>query len=93
MTASCHSAARQRFSTLLQLELKKLLVGLESLGIQAKVENNTMAFKKLELSLSSVHHVIRELMLKRLNEGATLLALSYGIYAGVMHMAVRFTSP
>ena len=80
------------------LKLKPLVVRYNHWGYRPKVqENNTMVFKKLGVDvveLTPNFHVVRELMLESFKRrGDFCWHCHTGIYAGVMHMAVRFETP
>lgn len=81
-----------------KLKLKPLVVRFNHWGYRPKVEeNNTMVFKKLGVDVVEFQpsfHVVRELMLESLKRrGDFCWHCHTGIYAGVMHMAVRFEVP
>lgn len=81
-----------------ELKLKPLVVRYNHWGYRPKVEeNNTMVFKKLGVDyveFGANFHVIRELMLEALKRrGDFCWHCHTGIYAGVMHMAVKFEVP
>ncbi|MEZ5751841.1 MAG: N-acetyl sugar amidotransferase [Paracoccaceae bacterium] len=81
-----------------KLKLKPLVVRFNHWGYRPKVEeNNTMVFKKLGVDVVEFQpsfHVVRELMLESLKRrGDFCWHCHTGIYAGVMHMAVRFEIP
>ncbi len=81
-----------------KLELKPLVVRFNHWGYRPKVEeNNTMVFKKLGVDVVEFQpnfHVVRELMLESFKRrGDFCWHCHTGIYAGVMHMAVRFEIP
>ncbi|HHI82850.1 MAG TPA: N-acetyl sugar amidotransferase, partial [Rhizobiales bacterium] len=81
-----------------KLKLKPLVVRYNHWGYRPKVqENNTMVFKKLGVDvveLTPNFHVVRELMLESFKRrGDFCWHCHTGIYAGVMHMAVRFETP
>jgi N-acetyl sugar amidotransferase len=80
------------------LKLKPLVVRFNHWGYRPKVEeNNTMVFKKLGVDVIEFQpsfHVVRELMLESFKRrGDFCWHCHTGIYAGVMHMAVRFEIP
>ena len=80
------------------LKLKPLVVRFNHWGYRPKVEdNNTMVFKKLGVDVVEFQpnfHVVRELMLESFKRrGDFCWHCHTGIYAGVMHMAVRFQVP
>ena len=81
-----------------QLKMKPLVVRYNHWGYRPLVdENNTRVFKKLGVDvveLTTSFHVVRELMLESLKRrGDFCWHCHTGIYAGVMHMAVRFETP
>lgn len=81
-----------------QLKLKPLVVRYNHWGYRPKVqESNTSVFKQLGvdvLEFTTNFHVVRELMLESLKRrGDFCWHCHTGIYAGVMHMAVRFETP
>ncbi|WP_424984243.1 N-acetyl sugar amidotransferase [Maritalea sp. S77] len=81
-----------------KLKLKPLVVRYNHWGYRPKVqENNTMVFKKLGVDvveLTPNFHVVRELMLESFKRrGDFCWHCHTGIYAGVMHMALRFETP
>ena len=81
-----------------KLKLKPLVVRFNHWGYRPKVEeNNTMVFKKLGVDVVEFQpnfHVVRELMLESFKRrGDFCWHCHTGIYAGVMHMAVRFEIP
>jgi N-acetyl sugar amidotransferase len=81
-----------------QLKLKPLVVRYNHWGYRPLVdENNTRVFKQLGVDvveLTTSFHVVRELMLESLKRrGDFCWHCHTGIYAGVMHMAVRFETP
>lgn len=81
-----------------KLKLKPLVVRYNHWGYRPKVEdNNTMVFKKLGVDVVEFQpnfHVVRELMLESFKRrGDFCWHCHTGIYAGVMHMAVRFQVP
>jgi N-acetyl sugar amidotransferase len=81
-----------------QLKLKPLVVRYNHWGYRPLVEeNNTRVFKKLGVDVvefTTNWHVVRELMLESLKRrGDFCWHCHTGIYAGVMHMAVRFETP
>lgn len=81
-----------------KLKLKPLVVRYNHWGYRPKVEtNNAMVFKKLGVDvveLTPNFHVVRELMLESFKRrGDFCWHCHTGIYAGVMHMAVRFETP
>ena len=80
------------------LKLKPLVVRFNHWGYRPKVEdNNTVVFKKLGVDVVEFQpnfHVVRELMLESFKRrGDFCWHCHTGIYAGVMHMAVRFQVP
>jgi len=80
------------------LKLKPLVVRYNHWGYRPKVEtNNTMVFKKLGVDYIEYgvnFHVVRELMLEAFKRrGDFCWHCHTGIYAGVMHMAVKFNIP
>ncbi len=81
-----------------QLGLKPLVVRFNHWGYRPLVEeNNTRTFKKLGVDVVEFTpnwHVVRELMLESLRRrGDFCWHCHTGIYAGVMHMAIRFQTP
>lgn len=81
-----------------ELKLKPLVVRFNHWGYRPGVEdNNTRTFKKLGVDVVEFTpnwHVVRELMLESLKRrGDFCWHCHTGIYAGVMHMAVRFETP
>jgi N-acetyl sugar amidotransferase len=81
-----------------ELKLKPLVVRYNHWGYRPLVdENNTRVFKQLGVDVvefTSNFHVVRELMLESLKRrGDFCWHCHTGIYAGVMHMAVRFETP
>lgn len=81
-----------------QLKLKPLVVRYNHWGYRPLVdENNTRVFKRLGVDVVEMtpsFHVVRELMLESLKRrGDFCWHCHTGIYAGVMHMAVRFETP
>lgn len=81
-----------------QLKLKPLVVRFNHWGYRPLVdENNTRTFKLLGVDVVDFTpnwHVVRELMLESLKRrGDFCWHCHTGIYAGVMHMAVRFQTP
>jgi len=81
-----------------ELKLKPLVVRFNHWGYRPLVEeNNTRTFKKLGVDVvefTPSWHVVRELMLESLKRrGDFCWHCHTGIYAGVMHMAVRFDTP
>lgn len=81
-----------------KLKLKPLVVRYNHWGYRPKVEdNNAMVFKKLGVDVVEFQpnfHVVRELMLESFKRrGDFCWHCHTGIYAGVMHMAVRFQVP
>ncbi|MEP5731167.1 MAG: N-acetyl sugar amidotransferase [Sulfitobacter sp.] len=81
-----------------KLKLKPLVVRYNHWGYRPKVEdNNAMVFKKLGVDVIEFQpnfHVVRELMLESFKRrGDFCWHCHTGIYAGVMHMAVRFQVP
>jgi N-acetyl sugar amidotransferase len=81
-----------------QLKLKPLVVRFNHWGYRPLVEeNNTRVFKLLGVDVvdfTPSFHVVRELMLESLKRrGDFCWHCHTGIYAGVMHMAVRFETP
>lgn len=80
------------------LKLKPLVVRYNHWGYRPLVqENNTSVFKQLGVDvveLTTSFHVVRELMLESLKRrGDFCWHCHTGIYAGVMHMALRFETP
>ena len=81
-----------------QLKLKPLVIRFNHWGYRPLVEeNNTKVFKKLGVDVVEFTpnwHVVRELMLESLKRrGDFCWHCHTGIYAGVMHMALRFEIP
>lgn len=81
-----------------QLKLKPLVVRFNHWGYRPLVEeNNTRTFKILgvdTITFTPNWHVVRELMLESLKRrGDFCWHCHTGIYAGVMHMALRFQVP
>ena len=81
-----------------ELKLKPLVVRFNHWGYRPLVdENNTKTFKKLGVDVIDYTpnwHVIRELMLESLRRrGDFCWHCHTGIYAGVIHMAIRFETP
>ena len=81
-----------------ELKLKPLVVRYNHWGYRPLVEeNNTRVFKQLGVDVvefTTNFHVVRELMLESLKRrGDFCWHCHTGIYAGVMHMAVRFQIP
>lgn len=81
-----------------ELKLKPLVVRYNHWGYRPLVdENNTRVFKQLGVDVVEFTpnwHVVRELMLESLKRrGDFCWHCHTGIYAGVMHMAVRFETP
>lgn len=81
-----------------KLKLKPLVVRFNHWGYRPKVEeNNTMVFKKLGVEVVEFtpnFHVVRELMLESFKRrGDFCWHCHTGIYAGVMHMAIKFETP
>lgn len=81
-----------------ELKLKPLVVRFNHWGYRPLVEeNNTKAFKRLGVDVVEFmpsFHVVRELMLESFKRrGDFCWHCHTGIYAGVMHMAVRFEVP
>lgn len=81
-----------------QLGLKPLVVRYNHWGYRPLVEeNNTSVFKQLGVDVvefTTSFQVVRELMLESLKRrGDFCWHCHTGIYAGVMHMAVRFETP
>ncbi len=81
-----------------QLKLKPLVVRYNHWGYRPLVEeNNTKVFKQLGVDVVEFtpnFKVVRELMLESLKRrGDFCWHCHTGIYAGVMHMAVRFETP
>lgn len=81
-----------------ELGLKPLVVRYNHWGYRPLVdENNTKVFKQLGVDvveLTTSFHVVRELMLESLKRrGDFCWHCHTGIYAGVMHMALRFETP
>ena len=80
------------------LGLKPLVVRYNHWGYRPLLqENNTRVFKQLGVDIvefSTSFHVVREVMLESLKRrGDFCWHCHTGIYAGVMHMAVRFETP
>jgi N-acetyl sugar amidotransferase len=81
-----------------ELKLKPLVVRYNHWGYRPLVEeNNTSVFKQLGVDVvefTTNFHVVRELMLESLKRrGDFCWHCHTGIYAGVMHMALRFETP
>lgn len=81
-----------------QLKLKPLVVRYNHWGYRPQVGiNNTAVFKQLGVDVvefTTNFHVVREVMLESLKRrGDFCWHCHTGIYAGVMHMAVRFEVP
>jgi N-acetyl sugar amidotransferase len=81
-----------------ELMLKPLVIRFNHWGYRPLVEeNNTKVFKQLGVDVvefTPSFHVVRELMLESLKRrGDFCWHCHTGIYAGVMHMAVRFEVP
>ena len=81
-----------------ELKLKPLVIRFNHWGYRPLVgENNTMVFKQLGVDVvefTPSFHVVRELMLESLKRrGDFCWHCHTGIYAGVMHMALRFEVP
>lgn len=81
-----------------ELKLKPLVVRYNHWGYRPLVdENNTKVFKQLGVDvveMTTSFHVVRELMLESLKRrGDFCWHCHTGIYAGVMHMALRFETP
>ena len=81
-----------------ELKLKPLVIRFNHWGYRPLVEeNNTKVFKQLGVDVvefTPSFHVVRELMLESLKRrGDFCWHCHTGIYAGVMHMAVRFEVP
>jgi N-acetyl sugar amidotransferase len=81
-----------------ELKLKPLVIRYNHWGYRPLVEeNNTKVFKQLGVDVvefTPSFHVVRELMLESLKRrGDFCWHCHTGIYAGVMHMAVRFDVP
>ncbi|RJG23854.1 N-acetyl sugar amidotransferase [Massilia cavernae] len=81
-----------------ELKLKPLVVRYNHWGYRPLVdENNTKVFKQLGVDvveLTTSFHVVRELMLESLKRrGDFCWHCHTGIYAGVMHIALRFETP
>lgn len=81
-----------------QLKLKPLVVRFNHWGFRPLVyENNTKTFKLLGvdvLEFTSSWHVVRELMLESLKRrGDFCWHCHTGVYAGVIHMAIKFEIP
>ncbi|MEW5743973.1 MAG: N-acetyl sugar amidotransferase [Nitrospirota bacterium] len=81
-----------------QLGLKPLVVRFNHWGYRPLVlENNTRTFKQLGVDVIEYTpnwHVVRELMLESFKRrGDFCWHCHTGIYAGVMHMALRFGAP
>lgn len=80
------------------LKLKPLVVRYNHWGYRPRVEeNNTSVFKQLGVDvveLTTSFHTVRETMLEAFKRrGDFCWHCHTGIYAGVMHMAVRFEVP
>ena len=80
------------------LKLKPLVLRYNHWGYRPLVdENNTKVFKQLGVDvveMTTSFHVVRELMLESLKRrGDFCWHCHTGIYAGVMHMALRFETP
>lgn len=80
------------------LKLKPLVLRYNHWGYRPLVtENNTKVFKQLGvdvIEMTTSFHVVRELMLESFKRrGDFCWHCHTGIYAGVMHMAVRFETP
>lgn len=80
------------------LKLKPLVVRYNHWGYRPLIEeNNTKVFKQLGVDVVEFtpnYHVVRELMLESLKRrGDFCWHCHTGIYAGVMHMALRFETP
>ena len=81
-----------------ELKLKPLVVRYNHWGYRPLIEeNNTKVFKQLGVDVIEFtpnFHVVRELMLESFKRrGDFCWHCHTGIYAGVMHMAVRFEVP
>lgn len=81
-----------------QLKLRPLVVRYNHWGYRPLIEeNNTSVFKQLGVDVvefSTSFHVVRETMLESLKRrGDFCWHCHTGIYAGVMHFAVRFETP
>ena len=81
-----------------QLKLKPLVIRFNHWGYRPLVlKNNTMVFKKLGVDIFEFTpdwHVVRELMLESLKRrGDFCWHCHTGIYAGVIHMAIKFNVP
>lgn len=81
-----------------KLGLKPLVLRYNHWGYRPLVaENNTKVFKQLGVDvveMTTSFHVVRELMLESLKRrGDFCWHCHTGIYAGVMHMALRFETP
>lgn len=81
-----------------KLGLKPLVVRYNHWGYRPLMqENNTRVFKQLGVDVvefTTSFHVVRELMLESLKRrGDFCWHCHTGIYAGVMHMALRFETP
>lgn len=81
-----------------ELKLKPLVVRYNHWGYRPLIdENNTRVFKLLGVDVVEFtpnFHVVRELMLESLKRrGDFCWHCHTGIYAGVMHMALRFETP
>lgn len=81
-----------------KLGLKPLVVRYNHWGYRPLVEkNNTSVFKQLGVDViefTTSFHVVRELMLESLKRrGDFCWHCHTGIYAGVMHIALRFETP
>lgn len=80
------------------LKLKPLVLRFDHWGYRPLVnENNTKVFKQLGVDVVNFtpnFHVVRELMLESLKRrGDFCWHCHTGIYAGVMHMALKFETP
>ena len=81
-----------------KLGLKPLVLRYNHWGYRPLIaENNTSVFKQLGVDvveMTTSFHVVRELMLESLKRrGDFCWHCHTGIYAGVMHMALRFETP
>ncbi len=81
-----------------KLKLKPLVLRFDHWGYRPLVnENNTKVFKQLGVDVVNFtpnFHVVRELMLESFKRrGDFCWHCHTGIYAGVMHMALRFETP
>lgn len=80
------------------LKLKPIVIRFDHWGYRPLIhENNTKVFKQLGvdvINFTPSFHVVRELMLESLKRrGDFCWHCHTGIYAGVMHMALKFETP